>query len=89
MVSLSGSKSPGPALLIHIPPCQIRVFLFSQALLSHQRLSQSDLLVSFMHLVALPIDIFLSKFEPSCGSVIQTLSYQVRVFWFSQALLSR
>ena len=81
------------------------------ALLFHQKPSQSDLLVSFMYLVALTIDIFLSKFVSSyfhkhcsCSLAIlclsralrtlvwprySDLSYQVRVFWFSQAMVSR
>ena len=56
-----------------------------QALLSHQRPSQSDLLVSFMYLVALTIDIFLSKFVSSyfhkhcsCSLAILCLSRALR-----------
>ena len=45
------------APLLHILSCQIRLFLFPQALLSRQRLSLLDLLVSLMYLVALTVDI--------------------------------
>ena len=55
-----------------------------QALLSHQRPSQSDLLVSFMYLVALTIDIFLSKFVSSYFH--KHCSCSLAILWLSRAL---
>ena len=93
VIAFSGSNSPGSAPSFQTLFCQIRVFLFSQVLISSEALHCS---ICWLHLIALTGDlmslIHLISFSGSkslcLAPSLHTLSCQVRVFLFSQALIS-